>query len=162
MYGQVADARLRRGTKTYWKLLRQLYCTEFEYFVPNDDDRAEDGKDIRREWAAQARLDVDEEWLSLGCSFLEMLLGLARRLEFQTEKSVEFWFWHLVENLGFKGFHDRSGYSQDFVRTRLYVVNRRLYDFAGTGGLFPLRNPSKDQRKVDLWYQMMEYILQDM
>lgn len=161
-YGQIADAKIRKSSKTYWRLLRQLYSTEFRYFVPNDENRAEDGKELRNEWAHEQRVNPDEEWLNLPCSFLEMLIALARRMAFQAEETPEFWFWHLIRNLNFEGFHDKSGYSHNFVKRRMAVVNDRLYDFAGNGGLFPLRNPSKDQRKVELWYQMCEYILQDM
>ena len=34
----------------------------------------------------------------------------------------------------------------------------REYSDNGHGGLFPLKNPKKDQRKVEIWYQMTEYI----
>jgi len=161
-YGQVADAKIRKGSKTYWKLLRQMYTTEFQYFVPNDENRAEDGKELRVEWAHEKGIVPDEEWLHLPCSFLEMLIALARRMAFQAEETPEFWFWHLIKNLDFEGYHDRSNYSRNFVQRRMRVVNERMYDWMGNGGLFPLRNPSKDQRQVELWYQMCEYILQDM
>lgn len=161
-YGQVADAKIRKGSKTYWRLLRQMYVTEFLYFVPNDENRAEDGKELRNEWAHEKRIAPDEEWFNLPCSFLEMLIALARRMAFQAEETPEFWFWHLIENLGFKDFHDNSRYPATFIDSKMKVVNHRLYDTYGNGGLFPLRDSSNDQRKVELWYQMCEYILQDM
>ena len=67
-----------------------------------------------------------------------------------------------MENLGFESYHDGSGYSRNYVTKRMRVVMDRLYDMHGNGGLFPLRKPSKDQRKVELWYQMSEYLLQDL
>lgn len=162
-YGQVADAKIRKGSRTYWRLLRQLYSTEFRYFIPNDENRAEDGKELRIEWAHEKEVEPDEEWLNLPCSFLEMLIALARRMAFQAEETPEFWFWHLIKNLDFDEFHDANrAYSHNFIERRMRVVNERMYDYMGNGGLFPLRNPSKDQRKVELWYQMCEYILQDM
>lgn len=162
LYGQISDAKIRRGSKTYWKLLRQLYTTEFVHFVPNDENRAEDGKELRLEWIRETRATPDEEWLAIECSFLEMLLGLAKRLNFQEEQTLSYWFWHLLSNLGFEDFNDSSRYSQSFVKARMQVVNERSYDFYGNGGLFPIREPSRDQREIDLWYQMMEYLVQRM
>jgi len=51
LYSQVADVRIRKGPRTYWNLLRQLFATEFVWHVPNDDNRAYDGRDLRFEWA---------------------------------------------------------------------------------------------------------------
>lgn len=159
LYDQVI-VRTRRGA-TYWKLLRQLHQTEFTWFVPNDGNRAEDGRDLRREWADRVDIDPDREWMELGCSFLEMLVALARRMEFEADESPQHWFWHLLENLGFESYHDGSGYSRNYVTKRLRVVVDRMYDELGNGGLFPLRNPSTDQRRIELWDQMNEYLLQE-
>ncbi len=35
---------------------------------------------------------------------------------------------------------------------------RREYDECGQGGLFTLRNPRYDMRKMEIWYQMMGYL----
>lgn len=147
---------------SYWRLMRHLYSTEFTWFVPNDDNRAADGRDLRVEWADGAHIDPPARWLQLGCSVLEMLIALARHMEFEAEETPEYWFWHLMENLGFQGYHDKGGYSSHDVTRRLKILVDRLYDHTGRGGLFPLRSPSKDQRKVELWYQMSEYLLQDL
>lgn len=160
LYDQVL-VRTRRGA-TYWKLLRQMHQTEFTYFVPNDGNRAEDGKDLRAEWAAEIGRDPDRNWMELGCSFLEMLVALARRMEFEADHTPQHWFFHLLQNLGFESFHDGSGYSRGFVTKTMRVVMDRMYDLTGNGGLFPLRKPSKDQRRVEIWYQMSEYLLQDL
>lgn len=162
LYGQVSNAKIRKGSKTYWKLLRQMYTTEFIHFVPNDENRAEDGKELRLDWTRESGVRPDRAWLSLECSFLELILGLAKRLNFQEERTLVHWFWHLLKNLGFESLDDSDGYPTAFVEMRMRVVNERSYDADGNGGLFPLRNPTQDQRKVDLWYQMMEYLVQDM
>lgn len=162
LYGQISDAKIRKGSKTYWKLLQQLNATEFLDDFPNDENRSADGKELRVQWAYEAHEVPEVEWLTLPCSFLELLLGLAKRMAFQAEMTTEFWFWQLLKNLNFDEFHDKSGYSRNFVKRRMSVVNDRAYDHMGNGGLFPLRNPSQDQRDVDLWYQMCEYIVQDM
>ena len=161
LYSLVADVKTRKGPRTYWNLLKQLFCTEFAWFVPNDDNRAEDGRELRFEWASSEDVSVDINWELLGCSFLEMLIGLSRRLDFQTEQNSTFWFWHLIENLGLLGHNDRSNFDKNDVDNRISAVIWRTYDFNGNGGLFPLRQTDNDQTKVEIWYQLNEYLLQD-
>jgi hypothetical protein len=161
LYSQVGEVKTRKSSKTYWNLLRKLFCTEFAWFVPNDDNRAEDGRELRLEWAASENIELPDNWLRLGCSFLEMLIGLARRLDFQTEYSVVDWFWKLIENMELLGYNDRSNFSETDVDDRTSTVIWRTYDHNGNGGLFPLRSASRDQREVEIWYQLCEYLLQD-
>src|SRR5687768_4397946 len=156
LYEQV----VRPQRLTYWSLLRQLYKIEFTWFVPNDGNRAEDGKDLRHEWQDRLGIPVDPDWMKLPCSFLEMLVALSRRMEFEAEESPEYWFFDLLENLGFQGYHDNSGYSRNDVTRQVQIVLDRQYDKNGRGGLFPIIDTSKDQRRVELWYQMSEYLLQ--
>lgn len=162
LYDQVlVRAQVKNGA-TYWKLLRQMYQTEFRWFIPNDGNRAEDGKDLRTEWADSADRDANQAWFDMNCSFLEMLIALARRMTFEADFDPHYWFWTLLQNLGFESYHDGSGYSRNFVVKRMRVVMDRRYDAMGNGGLFPLRHPIEDQREVELWYQMSAYLLQDM
>lgn len=162
LYSQVADVRTRKGPRTYWRLLRRLFSTEFTWFIPNDDNRAGDGRELRAEWATLEDVHVDREWATLGCSFLEMLIGLARRLEFQTNRDTEYWFWHLIGNLGLLGHNDRSKFLEEDVDTRTSMVMQRTYDRCGNGGLFPLRSSPNDQRFIEIWYQLHAYLRQDM
>ena len=161
LYSQVSSTRTRTGSKTYWNLFLQLYRTEFVWFVPNDDNRAEDGRELRAEWTAEEDIVHDHEWLSLGCNFLELLIGLSRRLEFETDGDGSVWFWQLIENLGLTGFTDERYFEIEEVQDITHRVIFRSYDRNGNGGLFPLRCAGKDQRKVEIWYQLSEYLLQD-
>lgn len=161
LYSQVAEVKTRRSSKTYWKLFRQLYSTEFAWIIANDDNRAEDGRELRCEWAAETGIQPDRNWLTLGCSFLELLIGLARRLSFEAEGDPSTWFWHLLDNLELLGFNDRSRYSAEEVEDKVSAVIWRTYDRNGRGGLFPLKRSRRDQRRVELWYQLSEYLLQD-
>lgn len=157
LYSQVAVVRTRKSSKTYWGLLRQLYSTPFVWSVPNDENRSIDGLCLRQEWGGEE----DEEWLAMDCSFLEMLIALSRRAEFQSEESADHWFWRILDNLGFTDYNDREGVADDLVAVRLRVVNQRLYEPDGYGGMFPMRDTPHDQRYVEIWYQLCEYILQD-
>jgi hypothetical protein len=137
-----------------------MFSTEFVWFVPNDDNRAEDGRELRSEWATNTKTEIDSNWLSLGCSFLELLIGLSRRLAFETDGNAADWFWHLINNLGLLGYHDRSNFRAEDVDEITSVVIWRTYDPNGNGGLFPLQHTTNDQRQVEIWYQLSEYLLQ--
>lgn len=162
LYSHIADVEVPNPSRTYWTLAKQLYTTEFIWFVPNDDNRVEDGKDMRYEFAAElGLLDVDPDWLELGCSMLEMLISLSRRLSFQDEGEPREWFWHLLRNVGLYGINDRSHYFPDQVGEVLNTIIFRTYKPDGSdGGLFPLRHPTEDQRDVELWYQLSAYLLE--
>lgn len=160
LYSQVAEVRTRKSSRTFWNLFRQLFSTEFVWFVPNDDNRAEDGRELRCEWAARTGATPNSEWMGLGCSFLELLIGLARRLEFEGGNDAPSWFWRLLCNLGLEGYHDRSNFKAEDVEDITTRVIWRTYDESGRGGLFPLEHTTRDQRRVEIWYQLSEYLLQ--
>ena len=141
--------------------MRQLYVKEFVWLIPNDDNRAEDGKALRYEFINEQGIDeVDQEWLDLGCSFLEMLIALARRAAFESDDEVVEWFWRFIFNLGLNN-HTDSAYTRETERevdNVLDTVIFRTYDADGLGRLFPLTHPRQDQRKVELWYQLAAYL----
>lgn len=166
LYGQVASVRLKNPSRTYWSLMRALFTTEFVWFIPNDDNRVEDGRDLRHEFInEEGVVDPDPDWMTIGCSFLEMLIGISRRLEFESTWNSEAsaWFWHLIGNLNLEGFNDKhlvTDEQRTYVAHVLETVIWRNYRDDGVGGLFPLRDPHEDQRKVELWYQMSSYLLE--
>lgn len=165
LYHQVASIRLRNSTRTYWSLLRHLFTKEYVWLVPNDDNRVEDGRDLREEFVKECEVIPDSAWLGIGCSMLEMLIGLSRRLAFEAEGESRDWFWLLLENLDLKQFSDyvysdRNPAVREYVDSVLERVIWRTYDGDGSGGLFPLMYPDTDQRHVELWYQLSAYLLE--
>lgn len=161
LYSQVSNVRLKNPSRTYWSLLKLLHTKEFVWIVPNDDNRLEDGRLLRYEFVENANLDPDSNWLELGCSMLEMLIGLSRRCEFEDDMPAADWFWALMDNIGLRGFTDRGGWSEQDVDEILDDVIWRTYEPDGRGGLFPLLDAQEDQREVELWYQMSEYLLEN-
>ena len=164
LYGQVGTVRNRNPARSYWKLLRQLYAKEFVWHVANDDNRVEDGKDLRDEFLSEQGFDgADSAWMSLGCSVLEMLIALARRTAFESTGAPGDWFWRFMVNLNLRQFTDAhfTEITAALVDERLDVFIFRQYSMDGSGGIFPLQYSQHDQRKVELWYQMSEYLLQD-
>lgn len=165
LYDQVGNSKLRSPARTYWSLFRQLYTREFVWLVPNDDNRCADGKDLRLEFCAIYHLDlVDPRWMELGCSTLEMMVALSRKLAFEAEGEPREWFWQLISNLGLGRCTDawyRVTLGEEHVEEVIDTLIFRTYSYEGDGGLFPLRNADRDQRQVEIWYQMNAYILEN-
>lgn len=160
LYSQVGDPEAQNPIRTYWKILRQLFTKEFVWIVPNDDNRVQDGKDLRHEFAAQTNLTItDQNWMMLGCSIFELLVGLSRRLAFQCEGEPRDWFWHLMGNLQLI-YCDKKRYSEQQVDAVLERLIWRQYESDGVGGLFPLKRADKDQRQTEIWNQMCAYIFE--
>ena len=42
----------------------------------------------------------------------------------------------------------------------LNIWLERRYDEDGKGNIFPLKDPIKDQKTVEIWYQMQSYLLE--
>lgn len=138
----------RRENKKYIDLLEWLFYQNFYSILPNDDNRAADGIALRSEFGIQ----LDRE-----CSILEMLIALARRMDYYLEDligppNVKNYFWRFIENLNLDLENEDYNY---LIITRFL---ERRYERNGNGGIFPLKRYRKDQRDVEIWYQMMAYI----
>lgn len=163
LYKQVANVRLKNPSRTYWFLLRQLYKKEFVWIIPNDDNRLEDGRDLRERFVEEEGLyDVDPLWMDMGCSMLELLVALARCLHFEEEsRDVGEWFWELIHNLKLRVCTDKEPLQEKAIDKILDNVIWRTYRSNGNGGLFPLQHAKCDQRDVELWYQLNAYLLEN-
>lgn len=162
LYSRVGNIQQKSPAKTYWKLLRQLYSKEFVWIVPNDDNRVEDGKDLRMDFLRATGVSPDNAWMELGCSMLEMMIALSNRLAFEAEGAPEEWFWELMENMNLSECTDKNYNKilEDYVDRRLEELQWRQYKHDGVGGLFPLDHPDRDQREVEIWYQLCAYLLE--
>lgn len=164
LYSSIGAVRNRNPNRSYWELCKQLYKKEFTWIVRNDENRAEDGRDLRDEFISDWEIQViDPEWLELGCSVFEMLVALSRRASFETSEEPDEWFWRMLENLDLRQYTDAvyGDIVRDDVEVTLDRVIERTYDRNGVGGLFPLQKASRNQRKVELWHQMSSYIVEN-
>lgn len=163
LYSQNASVRLKNPRRTYWNLCRKLFTTEFVWFVPNDDARIEDARELRFEFLADAEIpEVDPDWIDQGISYLELIIALSRRCAFETDEPASDWFWKLIRNVGLHGCND--SYTNDLeglVEEVTDEITFRNYNMNGQGGFFPLKRPQEDQTKVELWYQMSAYIMEN-
>jgi hypothetical protein len=87
-----------------------------------------------------------------------MLVGFAQRAAFQTDMPVRDWFWKMIENLRLDDYRQISAGDDLEIQSRLDTFIWRTYTRDGSGGLFPMRRPKDDQRKVEIWYQFCEYV----
>jgi hypothetical protein len=140
-------------------LFEIMHSMEFVWIVPNDDNRIADGLDVRIEWMA----DREASGLQGPVSFLEMLVGLSRRAEFlRDEMTAKQWAWHLICNIELNQMWDPlSQRKRQKCIDTLERVIWRTYKRNGSGGLFPLHRPQHDQRKVELWYQLNAYVMEN-
>ena len=160
LYSKVASVDIPTPSLTYYTLLRDLHATEFVWMVSGDDNRCQDGLDIRREFLNQSFLPQDPPWLSIPCSVLEMMIAFARKAEFQTDISLRDWFWIFMANLGLDDLNDAAEDNVTEIVTE--VMDQflwRTYRRDGRGGMFPLSETKNDQRKVEIWYQFCEYLV---
>lgn len=167
LYGQIGPLKNRNPERNFWHLCRKLHSTEFTWFIPNDDNRVEDGKELRLLFMDSTRRRLDDPhnlWRDLGCSMFEMLVALAKIAAFDSGRSQVEWFWRMMHNLGLDSYSDavysrsvRDGIDEG-VEEILDRLNERTYSRNGDGGLFPLRRPHEDQREVELWYQLSAYL----
>ena len=169
LYRAIGVVSNKNKRRSYWGLAKKLYSTEFLYFIPNDENRAWDGTDLREEFYDETPdAEYDSAWLGQECSMLEMLIALARRADFLADKDsmdggVGGWFWKFMSNVGLDQYTDNTinTGSLEEIEQILDQVNNRTYSRNGVGGLFPSHQIKRDQRKVELWYQLNRYLLEN-
>lgn len=141
--------------KHYHILINELFNKDFIPILGRDDNRAADGLYLREEFGSS--LD------SRPCSMLEMLIALAGRFDGNSGFDPdEVWgnFWDMMRNIGLDQYDDVN-YSESEVWSILYILENRTYNFNGKGGLFPLKRPAYDQRKVEIWDQMQSWLIEN-
>ncbi|WP_458459263.1 hypothetical protein [Pseudobutyrivibrio sp.] len=158
--------------KSYWILAKDLFGIEFYSLVEHDENRGYDGLELRDEYMSELGFP---NYITIGggCTVLEMLVALARRIDFETSNPYDenatdqtaFWFWEMIDNLGLLIFDD-----DDYAENGGYyhvenIVSKWLnrdYSESGYGGIFPLNVYFNDQREVEIWYQMSAYLAEKM
>lgn len=140
----------------YYFLLHTMYEKEFYPVVVMDENRESDGLGLREGFDHSGP-----------CTVLEVMVAIAHRIsediypgEPTWGDNVPYWFWVMVDNLGLKK-QTNERFDREEV---LYILDRfvnREYEFDGRGGLFPRKNAEKDQRDVEIWYQMHGYLMEN-
>lgn len=145
---------------SFKKLLTRLYDIEFEYLIPRDANRAEDGLSLRWRYYLENGVSAESK---RPCSVLEMMVALAIRCEETIMDDASIgdrttqWFWGMVTNLGLGSMTD-DNFDICYVNEVIDRFLKREYDPDGKGGLFTVRHCDEDLRDVEIWYQLCWYL----
>ena len=148
---------------TYRKLLTHLHNIEFTWFIPHDDNRADDGIQLRRRYGLDQNDVSLSQYLTGPCSVLEMMVALAIRCEEFIMYDADIgdrsgqWFWGMVHSLGLTPMTD-SKFDSEFVDDVIARFLNREYEPNGKGGLFTVRHCTHDLRTVEIWCQLSWYL----
>lgn len=139
----------------YHKLLWQLHNHEFRIRLKNDKNRLDD--------AIEMRLRFGHIMRDHPIGIFEVMVALAYR----AEKTIMHddskgdrtsrWFWSMIDSLGLTYYQDDC-YKPKEVRDILDRFICRKYAPNGAGGLFTVRPPHKDMRRVEIWDQLCLYL----
>lgn len=144
----------------YDDVIYLLHDTDYRYYIANDDNRAADGIELRRNFM------YEEGWYTepLGggeCTCLEFFIALAKRIEDdimwdgEHDRTSE-WFWMMLRNLGLLENH-----FYDILEERLDNFLDRNYSSDGFGGIFPVKGCTFDQTEAEIWSQMQYYMMKN-
>lgn len=158
------------GADGYLHLCEILQGTYFVSLVEFDENRADEGRHLRNEWADTDGdiHELEDELIPYTCTMLELLLVMARRMAYemmdsQFEAETGKWVSEMLENAGLAYFRNdifeaEPQYSERQIKAILGSIVYRRYDQKGNGGFFPCENPRTDQRNTELLIQMNDYL----
>lgn len=148
------------------RLLGKLFNTDFYYILNMDSNRETDGIDLRYRFGREngyKDYEISSYLDDHPCSVLEMMVALSIRCENQFAYDPEYgdrtaeWFWKMIKSLGLEDQTD-DYYVGAVVENILERFLSRNFKKNGQGGLFTIRNSSKNMRNIDIWYQMCAYL----
>lgn len=151
----------------YNALFDTLSHTPFYWIVPMDENRYNDGINLRSLFAYEKNLDPEMIFEMLSdqpCSILEMMVALTIRIndimdDIEQGDRLKSWFWGMIDSLGLYGMTDER-YSPIFVEAVLKKFLNREYGNDGRGNLFPNFKDFDSYTKIQIWDQAMYYLNQ--
>ena len=154
-----------QGQMPYRKLLMHLNAREFFPTMVMDENRAEDGVDLRYRFGYEKGYDAAMVSMldDRPCSILEMMVALALRCEEGIMYDPAFgdrtgeWFWYMIDSLQLTDMTDER-YDPDHVDDILFRFHTRSYQKDGKGGLFYIPGTPKDMKNAEIWYQLSWYL----
>lgn len=150
--------------RDYSDLLYMLSEIEFYPLINYDEDRGDDGIALRELWASVTNIRSDLDFG--GASVLEVLIGIAKRIEFQLFGShyIDEWdyvkvFWDMIWNLGLEEFFGTLSCDtfEQIDRIVTLWLNREYFRHK-KGNIFIIMNDPRNMRKLNIWTQMTLYI----
>ena len=142
----------------WWDVMNILHEVRFKWDpnIEHDSNRASDGIHLRRDYLFECgegretyAFDIHE------ATFFEVYVGLAKKIAHLLDKSLPSSMAYILRI----GPFDARMSGAEVVAVAEKVMMRE-YDFNGVGGLFPLMNATRDQRDVELIYQLNLHVLE--
>lgn len=161
----------REQRQDYDLVFRLMQETGFAWTIANDHNRAYECLRLRDEFcyefADRSIYDISLRSAldDVPPSMLELFISLSMRCESMmvdvaANYSLPEWFWLLMKNVKLDQFDNCKACEIAQVDGILKIIIDRRYNHNGEGGLFPLKNAEKDQREVELWYQMCTFLVE--
>ena len=154
---------LQKMTK-FGRLFEILHHINFECVLERDENREDDGVELREEYSVPDCFDAEQEeaFYAQKCSVLEMLIALSIRVDDEfigdpAEEHPEDFFMEMIENLGLDKFNGNRYRDDDVIKIIQRWMDRK-FNKNGHGSPFPMKYDRRDQRKLEIWDQMNAYI----
>lgn len=148
----------------YTSLIKYMYSYRFRYSVVGDENREKDANNILyMRYMDEYGLPYDMETLhDRDTSVLEVLIALSIRCERDImgepdEFKDDRWFWIMLENLSLDGCTN-DVFDEETVDYILSKWLDRRFAYNGNGGIWPLKFTNRNQKFVEIWYQMQEFL----
>lgn len=162
LYKNACKGRVNNNV-SFRKLFSLMHNISFDFYIPGDASRANDGIDLRYRFANRYNYDNIMDIIDEPCSLLEMMLALAMRCEDTIMANAAYgdrttqWFWGMMKNLGLSHMMDERYDEKEAVK-KIYDFMEHRYQPDGQGGLFYIRNCSIDLRDEEIWTQLCWYL----
>ncbi len=151
----------------YSELFECLHSIPFIYRINRDENREEDGRNLRDGYNIPDCYNrgLKSAFLSRGASVFEVLLSLAIRVDDEyigspNDPHPEDFFMEMIRNMRL----DRcigKGYNNNLIRQTVLKWMDRDFSVDGFGSPFPVKHDHRDQRKLEIWDQMNSYIYEN-
>ena len=162
------------GPEGYLRLCEVLQGIYFVSLIEFDENRIEEGKELREEWADTDGGDIsalEGELIPYTCTALELILVMARRMcyemsDSQFDAGIGKWVMELLENAGLATYRndifetDPDGCTAK-IKCILHDIIYRRYMPDGTGSFFPTETTGTDARHEELLVQMNNYLAEN-
>ena len=138
---------------SYYELLEYLFNTEYFWSIPMDENRAEDGIDLRHRFVMECEEDQEASYVYLSgpASVLEVLIALSIKMEYIARGSIDIgkagqWFWGMIKCLSIFDCYDGN-----FDEKKVEYFLEGWMDPESEISIFP-------HEEGELWIQAMNFL----
>ena len=158
----------RNPKRNYGQMVAMLHGVNYIPIMKLDENRASDGIQLRVAFM-NAHGPYGSSTNRGPCTVLEFLIALASKMNFlmgaeENSHRTEWYFWRMISHLGIRKLTDdfwEISKGEFFVEDACDRIMNRCYNPDGSGGLFPLKEPTKDQTQVEVWNQMQAWLYEN-